>query len=101
MTITKEQLDELERAALAVCSVADHAVRHGIVLSLSEFQESLSADVTLQLVAVYRSALTWHEPMCDPRTSVSPGCTGWYHTSACEERRTEADKALRSALGAP
>lgn len=104
--MTREQLDELDQSARAVRSVADHAVRHGIALSLSAFQESLSADVTLELVAVYRAALAWNDSRLAyiAALEVFEDKEDAESRSMCQRRQGEYDlarTALVAALGAP
>lgn len=84
MTITPEQLDELERKAKAAMQWTGEPVK-------------LHYDEVIQLVAIARAALAWSERSCD-----SSGCNGWWHTLSCQGRHSEADRALRDAVrGAP
>lgn len=84
MTITKEQLDELERVARSM----PQPERWNIYVK---------AAALARLVAIARAALAWNERNCDP-----VGCNGWWHTLSCQGRHSEADRALRAALrGAP
>lgn len=82
--LTEDQLDEIEAMAReAAPPWADETFRKVV---------GLTPETAMKLVSIARAALGFGFLRCDLR------CNGWYHTMACQDRRSATESLLVAAL---